>query len=366
MAVLGHGGRLRLKREAPEPTVLRPGNVHVASKSIFMRNPAFWSGDQITLSCINGLPIDASGSGPDCPDGYGTYYGGDWFIGSNRDHIVTEASNFYDANNAVQFYMRQEESGITTSITYYIYRDQLDRISFYSTRAAALKGATAERTTLYKVDFNALIVSSAGTTEYENAIAVCSTDIGTYAFSDVQDEVTLSSICDFAPDFVNPPAWYTEYDNMDLTPRYYINAGAEGGVWMIQAQLTEWALNLTAPEVDITAVGEKFGDSVKSLVTGGGTMDFLIDRLATGENEADSTVLLNLLLLTEKGCKARAEFYMIVNRPEGAAGVLPGDLFYETELLVTSVAVNTRATEIIAGSLNFVTVGEIALRMGTN
>lgn len=357
MAVLGHGGRLRLKREVPEPIVLRSDDLYVASNSIFMRNPAFWSGDQITLSCINGLPIDVSGGGPDCPDGYGTYYGGDWFIGSNRDHIVTDASNFYDANNAVQFYMRQEESGITTSITYYIYRDQLDRISFYSTRAAALKGATAERTTLYKVDFNTLSVSSAGTTEYENAIAVCSIDIGTYAFSDVQDKATLISICDFASDFEEPVNF--EYSTAYVTL-------VDVNKWVVQAQLTEWALNLTAPEVDITAVGEKFGDSVKSLVTGGGTMDFLIDRLATGENEADSTVLLNLLLLTEKGCKARAEFYMIVNRPEGVAGVLPGDLFYETELLVTSVAVNTRATEIIAGSLNFVTVGEIALRMGTN
>ena len=364
MPVLGHGGQLRLKREAPEATVLRPSDVQIASKSVFMRNPAFWSGDEITLSCANGLPLDISGSGPDCPDGYGTYYGGDWFLGSNRDHIVTEASNFYDANNAVQFYMRQEESGITTSITYYIYRDQLDRISFYLTRAAALKGATAERATLYKVDFNALIISATGTAEYENAMALCSTDIGNYAFSDVQDETTLASICDFAPEYIYPTASNTEYDNMNLTPRYHVNT--EGGVWMIQAQLTEWALNLTAPEVDITPVGEKFGDSVKSLVTGGGTMDFLIDRLATGENEADSTVLLNLLLLTEKGCKAKAEFYMIVDRPEGAVGVLPGDLFYETELLVTSVAVNTRATEIIAGSLNFVTVGKIALRMGTN
>lgn len=366
MAVLGHGGRLRLKREAPEPTVLRPGNVHTPSKSIYMRNPAFWSGDLITLSCIHGLPLDSASNGPDCPDGYGTYYGGDWFIGSNRDHITTEGSNFYDANNAVQFYMRQEESGITTSITYYIYRDQLDRISFYPSRALALKGLTADRVTLYKVDFSGLIVSAAGTTEYENAIALCTSDIGDYEFSDVQDEITLASICDFAPEFVDPPAWYTEYDNADLTPRYYINAGAEGGVWMVQGQLREWTLNLEAPEVDITSVGEKFGDSVKSIVSGGGSMDFLVERSVTEANQADSTALMNLLILTEKGCKAKAEFYMIENRTDGYAGLLPGDLYYETELLVTSIAINTRATDVIAGSLNFVTVGEIALRMGTN
>lgn len=364
MPVLGLGGKLRLKREAPEPTVIKPNDIHIVSNSIYMLNPAFWSGDLVTLSCVDGLPIDNANNGPDCPDGYGTYFGGEWFIGSNRDHIVVESSNFYDANNAIQFYMRKEEADITTSIAYYIYRDQLDRISFYTTRALALRGSKANRAPLYKLDFTALTVSSANTFEYANASAVCSSDSGSYQFSDVQDEATLASICDFGPDFLNPLAASTEYDNADLTPRSYINL--EVSEWAVQGQLREWILNLEAPEVDITSVGEKFGDSVKSLVTGGGSLDFLVERSVTTANQADSTALMSLLLLTEKGCKAKAEFYMIEDRADGFTGLLPGDLFYETELLVTSIAVNTRATEVIAGSLNFVTVGEIALRMGTN
>ena len=366
MAVLGVGGRLRLKREAPDPTVLRPGNVHVPTNSIYMRNPAFWSGDEVTLSCANGLPIDASTNGPDCPNGYATYYGSSWYLGSNRSHIGDDNNPFYQATNTAQFYMRTPECGLTTSANYFCYRDQLDRLSFYTSRGAALNGKASERIPLFKVDFNALIVSASGTTDYETAIADCSEAIGEYQFSDAQDEVSLASICDFAPTYADPAAWITEYDNADLTPRYFINGGDTGSNWIIQADLREWSLSLNAPEVDTTAVGERFGDSVKSIVSGGGTMDFLVDRRDTVPEEQDGTALMRLLLLTEKGCKAMGEFWMIQGETNPSRGLLPGDLYYESELMITSVAINTRPDEVIAGSLNFVTVGEIALRMGTN
>jgi hypothetical protein len=132
--------------------------------------------------------------------------------------------------------------------------------------------------------------------------------------------------------------------------------------WYIQSLLREWSLNLDAPEVDTTGVGEKFGDAVKSVVSGGGSLDFIIDRKDTA-NEQDPTALMNLLLMTEKGCTADAEFWMITNRT-ATASLLPGDLYYETQLMVTSMAINTRPDEVIAGSLNFVTVGDISLRMG--
>jgi hypothetical protein len=364
MALLGCGGQVRLRREAPEPTVVRPGNVHVASKSIYMRNPAFWSGDQVTLTCETGLPVETGSGGPDAPDGHAMYFGADWTLGTNRDHITSSGSAFYGSDGD-PFYMRSSESGLTTSASYFIYRDKLDRLSFYSTRSAALNGSTSDRITLYRIDFNGLIVSATGSTEYQNAIALCAGDVGDYRFSDTQDEVSLESICEFAPDYLDPPAWITEYDNADLTPRYFVNAGPDGTLWTVQAELSEWTLNLSAPEVDTTAVGERFGNSVKSIVTGGGSMDFLVERKDLGDPERDSTVLMRLLLLNEKGCKADAQFWMVKDR-SASGNLLAGDLYYETQLLVTSIAINTRATDIIAGSLNFVTVDEIALRMGTN
>lgn len=301
MAVLGIGGILRLRREASEPTTVTPSSASISADTLTVLNPGFWSGDKVTLSSPQGIPVDTGNNGPDSPDGYGFYFGSKWLLGTNRSHITSPTSNFYKTDNDAAFYVRPADVTLTTSYTVFCYRDQLDRLSFYTTRAAALRGATADRLPIYNVDFG---------------------------------ELQISSVVD-------------------------------NDAWKIQCSLSEWSLNLSAPEVDTTAVGERFGDSVKSIVTGGGTMDFLVDRTDDGVDRNDSTYLLNLLLLTEKGCKAEAEFWMIDNRAD-AAGLLPGDLYYETDLMVTSVAINTRATDLIAGSLNFVTVGQISLKMGTN
>jgi hypothetical protein len=225
-----------------------------------------------------------------------------------------------------------------------------------------LNGVSAARLPLYSVDFNGLIIAASSTIEYQNAITDCAGAVGEYNFSDAQDEVSLESICDFNYQPGEPPSWFTEYDEAYIAQGPYIG----GAQWIVQAGLREWSLNMQSSEIDTTAVGEKFGDAVKSIVTGGGTMDFLVDRQDTGNLEQDSTALLQLLLLTEKGCKAAAQFWMIQDAVESANRLLPGDLYYETELLVTGVAVNTRAEDVIAGSLNFVTVGGIALKMGTN
>lgn len=368
MPVLGKGGQLRLRREVPEPTVVRPGNVHAQTNSIYLRNPAFWSGDQVTLNCVNGLPLDTteSGNGPDCPDGHAMYLGSLWRVGPNRDHITTVNSAFYSQSNTDSFYVRPADCDYATQASYYIYRDQLDRVSFYRNRNDAFNGTLAARIPLYKVDFHALIVNATGRLEYNNAIADCAGDIGEYKFADAQDEVTLKSICEYPPYYDEPQPWITEYDNADLTPREYVNAGPTGVIWTIQADMQNWSLNLNAPEVDTTAVGERYGDAVKSIVNGGGTLDFFIDRRSP-EGYSDSTTLLQLLLLLEKGCKTDAEFTVFSDRAQNDTyGIRPGDLYYTAEILITSSAVNVRPDEIIAGSVNFVTVGPVSLKMGAS
>lgn len=296
MPVLGHSGSLVLQREAPPPTVSISADLDPQSDTLVVTEAGFWTGDEVTLTCQRGLPLDTASDGPDCPDGYAMYAGGPWLMGSNRNHVSTNSAAFYQTSGDPPFYVTTASSGLTTSRTLFMSRDQLDRVAFYSTKAEALRGGPTGRISLHNVDFG---------------------------------ELTLT---------------------------------AEVSDWEVQGMLQEWTLNLTANEVDATAVGEKFGDAVKSIVTGGGSLDFYVDREYV-QGQTDTTTLMRLLLLTEKGCKARAEFWMISDRPE--IGVrLPGDLYYQAEFLVTSTAINTRATEIIAGSLNFVTVGEIALQMG--
>lgn len=369
MPVLGHLGKLYLRREAPEPVVLLPGAVHFPSNSFNVNNQEYWSGDEVSLSALGGLPLQGEDT-VGCPDGHGTYAGGKWLLGPNRDHIDSDQANFYVADQAF-FYARKEEVGLLDIASFYIYRDQLDRISLYQTQDAALQGAKADRVPLARVDFSSLILAPWGHADYQNALLVCSQelDLSDYQNSDLQDEISLTSICDYAPTYQAPAAGTDDYNNADVYPRRDVNRPLDRHFWTVQGDLSEWSLNLTSQEVDTTALGERYGDSIKAVITGGGTLDFLVRRHHTvdGQNviKQDSTLLMRLLLMAENGCKADAQFWMIDNQ-DAVCDLLPGSLFYSSRLMITSIAINTRATEYIAGSANFVTVGKIDLRAGTN
>ncbi len=310
MAVLGRGGALRLRRKPPDPVPVTSDAIDAATFSLVVTDPRIWSGDRVRLNSASGLPFNIQSLGdpnsanlaiPDNPDGYNMYAGGPWLPSSVRTHIVNDTSKFYRSDNNAPFYVTSAAVGLTTSTTYFAYRDQLDRISFYTTRANALRGLPENRIPLFNSDFGTLTIT----------VLVNNND------------------------------------------------------WHIQADLQDWKLNLAAAEVNTTALGERFGDVIKDIVSGGGSLDFLIDRTDSLINK-DITFLLNLLLMVEKGCEAEAEFWLIQDRPENANNLLPGDLYYETTIVIVSQAINTRADEIIAGSLDFVTVREIALRMGTS
>lgn len=361
MAILGYGGKLRLRREYPRPAVVPGIDINAASSTFIISDPGFWTGDLVVLRSERGLPIDTSSNGPDCPDGYAVYGESIWQVGTNRPSGLTEDTAFYKASDAATFYMRETDCGLTTEATYYINRDQLDRVSLYTTQSAALNGEITDRVPLYRVDAGAITITPGGEIDYENSSGFCTNNYGAYNNSDVVIEETSLSLCSLTPGSTPPVPGIEDYENANFAP---LNLIGQETPWLIQGLLREWTLNLSAPEVDTTAVGERFGDSVKSLVTGGGTMDFLVDRFDRAGN-ADATLLMRLLLLTEKGCASDAEFWMIEDRDQSST-LLPGDLYYQTRLMVTSVAINTRADDVIAGSLNFVTIGEISLRMGMN
>lgn len=367
MAVLGRGGKIRLRREAPDAVVLRPSALHRLSNGLYVRNPSYWSGDQVTLSCDGGLPVDAGDGIAACPDGYGFYADSDWDTGPNRAHVTTDTDAFYAGDDDALMYVTPDDVGLLESASYFVYRDQLDRLSFYCSHDAALRGSKSDRVALCNVEFGALLLAPYGSVDYQNALVAASAglDLGDYQLGSIDDEALLES----APAYSPPGASSEDYGNVEGALCSEQDSQPDRWLWTVQGQISEWSLSLSAQEIETTAVGEKFGDSVKSVVTGGGTIDFLVARRTVcgedGSSMIDPTSLMRLLLLSEKGCKADAEFWMIDNQQQ-QANLLPGDLFYETQMLVTSIAINTRADGLIAGSLNFVTVGAIRLQMGTN
>ncbi len=371
MPVLGSGGRIRLRREAPDPVVLTTAAMHRYSHSLYVRNPGYWSGDQVTLVALGGLPLETDEGAAACPDGHGFYAGSEWEMGPNRLHVTEDDDRFYQSDNDAPFYVTESDVGLLESCNLYVYRDQLDRLSFYHSRDDALRGSKADRISLRNVRFGSLLLGPYGSLDYQNALLRCSADLdlGDYGSGYIKDEATLESVHGSVPAYSAPVCGCPADRDASLDPCDDSDRVGDRWLWTIQGQMSEWSLSLSAQEVETTAVGEKYGDSVKSIVTGGGTIDFLVARKKTYEKTGapmvDPTSLMRLLLMSEKGCKADAEFWMIDNQ-EQRCDLLPGDLFYETQMLVTSIAINTRASDLIAGSLNFVTVGEIRLKMGTS
>ena len=378
MAVLGVEGYVRFRREAPAPIVVFENSLRADIDTFQVQSSEFWNGDEVYLATPNGLPFSAD----TLPGGVGCYFGSYWDLGPNRIHVTSNDDPYY--TGITTFLITQAEDTLTTqsgdsivgfiddtttyfynrgtpanSGTYFIYKDQLGRLSLYDNRAAALSGLSDSRIDLKQLNFEYMLIAPAGTEDYNNSLAECVAAVGDYRFSDIRDEVTLASICDYAPTYSQPAAGIAEYDDAEAQPRRWIG----GFPWVIQGELSEWSIELNAENVDTTAVGQKFGESVKSVVSGGGSFDFLVER-RTEDGKYDSTSLMQLLLLTERGAKAEAEFFMITDRVDTSNQLAPGDLYYSCELLVTNTAINTRATEAIVGTARFVTTGPIELKMG--
>lgn len=358
MAVLGSEGYVRLRREAPEPIVVPATALRADLNTLQIISNEYWNGDEVYLLSPNGLPLSTDA----LPEGVGCYFGSFYELGSNRIHVTAEDDEYYvTTNNNVFFYNRGTP---VNSGTYFIYRDQLGRASFYTTRSASLAGNANDRVDFRQLDFQFIIIAPDGVSDYNNTLAECVGAAGEYKLSDVTDEVTLASICDFSPFYLQPVAGTAEYDDAELSPRRNIG----GFPWIIQGQLREWSIELNGDNIDTTSVGQKFGENVKSVVSGGGTFDFIVERDIV-DNKYDSTSLMQLLLMTEKGAKAEADFYMITDRASvtctgSGYKLAPGDLYYTCNILITNTAVNTRADEFIVGTAQFVTTGAIELKLG--
>lgn len=379
MAVLGTNGKIVLSRSAPAPVAVNVTALNQDKNIISLTTTGFRSGDLVEVASTNNWPNANLYSDPLIPSyanifdyqdytemvGYGTAYPAGllrpfrWLSTENNDVLTTEDGNVLAV---------QSDADITPYRNrLYVHVDALNRLSFYRTRAAALAGA---------------------------------------------NDVTREDI-DHA-DFALDPSGQIELRLVNE--------------WKLEACLQSWSLNLNASEIDTTGLGDQFFDGVKSLVQGGGTFDFLIEREerdtrntaiisrseyanayvffgveeniiyndaavsgssagVTAYNNAevtpapaaftlDATALatlgtsnmLRLLLNTNEQAEAEAEFWMIdsdvQDRTSYTGMLLPGDLYYKAQIMLTSSAVSVRSTDVITGSANFVTVREVQLREG--
>ena len=475
MAVLGTNGKIVLNRSAPTPVAVDVTALNQDKNIISLTAQGFRSGDLVEVASIDNWPNTALNNPPliptyanvydyqDYPElvGYSTAYPDAllrpyrWLATESNDALVTESGDII----AVQ----SDANTTPYRNRLYVHVDQLNRLSFYRTRAASLAGAND--VTRENIDQAAFITRADGsytytlpTTAYANA-AVVDDPLETTSLESADIVGIAGSLSDYPPpyDDLSLDAGTTAYDNADVAPRTDIIQPAYQqpapdalielrlvNEWKLEACLQSWSLNLNASEIDTTGLGDQFFDGVKSLVQGGGTFDFLIEREARDTrntaitaqssyanarcfvgadenityNDADivgtagsladygpdyddasldpgvtaydnanitprseimiwtpqllasvgTSNLLRLLLNTNEQAEADAEFWMIdgdlQDRTSYTGCLLPGDLYYKAQIMLTSSAVSVRATDIITGSANFVTVREVQLREG--
>ena len=396
MAVLGTNGRVILNRSAPTPVTVDVTELNQDKNIVLLTAQGFRSGDLVEIASIDNWPNVDLADPPliptyanvydyqDYPElvGYSTAYPSEllrpyrWLATESNDALTTESGDVIAVQPA-------GADATPYRNRLYAHVDQLNRLSFYRTRAAALAGA-----------------------------------------NDVTRENIDQSVF-----------------TLDPTAPIELRLVNE---WKLEACLQSWELSLSGNEIDTTGLGDQFFDGVKSLIQGGGTFDFLIEREAhdtrntaitsqsqyanarcfvgTDENitynDADiigtagsladygpeyddasldpgvtaydnanitprdeimiwtpqllasvgTSNLLRLLLNTSEQSEAEAEFWMIdgdaQDRTSYTGSLLPGDLYYKAQIMLTSSAVSVRATDIITGSANFVTVRDVQLREG--
>ena len=372
MAVLGSGGKLVLKRKAPEPFLVSSREVDYDRNHLQESAPGYWTGDKVSTLTLPHWP-EQGNPYPTKQEGYAMYFGSKWFLGPNRFHLTDHDDFFYkrgvepypdsQSRDDAQFYARAGDDSFGHVLPadpepeLFVHINELGYMSFYEDRCRAMAGCPQGRVDIANCA-GPIGIGPHGSSTYNNAWATCFNDLvdaGEYLVRD-------SAYEGYVPchDLEFEAAGTDDYDNAELD---YTGLPDRGYMWQVLCDIREWSLQLNAENVEVTSISEKWGNSVKSLVTGGGSVEFFIDRECFPEGQNNGIPLMEMLLMTEKGCEATAEFWMISRGADcqWTSCKMPGDLFYEADILVTQNSVNLRPTDLVVGTASFVTTGEIRL-----
>lgn len=344
MSVLGVGGVLELRREQPSPVIISPAAARVFSNSIELAEAGFITGDLVWAWGPRGLPFDFNGDGrPDLIGGFGMFFGSELGLyGPRAARLISGNSNWFGPEAPFE---TPNQDDIIYGIPLYIFRDELDRVSFYRTFGEAVEGAANGRLQLFPVDFGVMLIAPAGATGYQDRLEPAYPDITAYSFATGESEVQLEKVSTLA----EPEPTGADSDR----------------AWRFVAGLEEWTLNLTAQEIETSGLGQQFGDATRAIVTGAGDLNFIFSP-EEEEGRMNAGYLARLLLILQQGCKAEASFTVFPSDDCLPGEPDPGmnyssDLSYRTDLIFTSVAVSTRFDDVVRGSASFVTVGRVKL-----
>lgn len=112
--------------------------------------------------------------------------------------------------------------------------------------------------------------------------------------------------------------------------------------------------------VDTTSLNDKFKQQYSAgLISGSGSIDALFNPF-TSERKESSLLLLQLIQRVEIGSGFSAQLWLTDENTYGSNL----DVYYEFDAVITRAGVEVRSDQIISTSIDFLSTGEIALKVG--
>jgi len=215
------------------------------------------------------------------------------------------------------------------SLDAYLYRDPLDRLYLHSTPEGALNNTASSRLSLSGLTAGPLVICARANVGQLTAL-----------------RPLLSTTVSYETPIRAYPSVATAY-----------SAVATAQSWVIPADLNKWSLNISSPTVETGAVGESHSSSEKVIVSGSGSIDFLV-RSYTEDSSLSSADLLRLVMMVSKGAKAEAKFIMKRSSDlQPCSGdtrtYFNGGLYYNASILLTESSLAVSPDELLRGSANF-------------
>jgi len=145
---------------------------------------------------------------------------------------------------------------------------------------------------------------------------------------------------------------------------YEIRIKVEQSQFRTLAQVTNYELNTEREAVDTTALSDDFRNRVSSLMSGSGRMTCFWDY--TGNTSDELPMYLGeLLLRSQVGSKFRGRFYVkkAGYNPSGVSERANDAVWYETDGILTAVALQFPTGDTVQMTADFVTTSQIELKV---
>lgn len=336
--IVGAGGYVQLSREWPEPTAF-PQSSRAGTNSLFCQDKAFWTGQRVLVYSFLGLPLRLGQQAyAPCPEGHRFWGGSSLAAGPQSAHRGNGDTTFWKQAGDEPLNDDVWETAATTGfdqvLDAYIYRDQLDRITLYTSEGAAINRNSEEVAGFSSVDYRSLLIAPYSASEsYQVAFEA----LGQFMYEEMPErEVRASNYIDIPEDMLN------------------ISDDPEQRGWSILVGCREWTLQTDPAVLDSTAIGEDFGDSVKDVVRGSGSFNGFIPLSNSDSTKFDARDFIRLMLMTETGSKARVRLRVQDQKTGGCQN--EDAVWIEADILLGPGEISTSVEEAVNYSSQFIVV----------